>query len=108
MTAKQANEFKHCLYELYKQDWIKSHVHERTQKETLKRYRNTAKQIIEDDIDTKIPTFDEYVEYNGYCNSIYACYDEFIDYEYNDGDYIAELLGNDPTMIKLYEESLNA
>lgn len=80
-------------YELYKINWMK--------RISPERQMNALKDYYEGLVDAGDEyTFDDYIEEFGYDSELYACYDEFIDYEYQDSDYIENLLDNK----ELFEE----
>ena len=86
--------FRVECYELYKLDWIASHGY------TLE---DTAKEIlalVDEGVSTE-EAFSEF-EQNGYSPSgeIYACFEDFIENEYEDIEYMRQLLSED--MFKLY------
>lgn len=63
------------LYERYKEEWVKDHISDEVMTATEAMYEN--------DEDAQDMTFTEYVEDSGYADgSIYACYNEFIDNEF--------------------------
>lgn len=51
-------------------------------------------------------TYNDYLEDLGYQGQLYACYDEFLETEYFDVDYVRTLLDND-RLINLYHEDLD-
>ena len=86
-------------YELYKIDWKYSHITKYTEMYNIKNYYEC---LITDDIDSKEYTYNDYLEEVGYDGELYVCYDEFLDNEYLEEDYIKELLDNE----KLYNKYL--
>ena len=86
-------------YELYKIDWKYSHITKYTEMDNIKNYYEC---LITDNIDSKEYTYNDYLEEVGYDGELYVCYDEFLDNEYLEEDYIKELLNNE----KLYKNYL--
>lgn len=91
-------------YELYKQDWIDTHTTKEMRMNVLRGYYTYVQDCIEEDFD--IDSFEEYSWESGYGEGeIYVCYDEFLDNEYLEKDYIKELL-NDDNLYELYLKDL--
>ena len=88
-------DIQKLAYELYKVDWMQRISAER-QKDALRNY-------YEEDWTC---TFKEYLEDQGYSGELYVCFGEFLNAEYQDKEYIKELLGND-ALYTAYEESLD-
>jgi hypothetical protein len=87
-------------YELYKIDWKHSHnITKDIERDNIKDYYEGLV-----DSDTEY-TYDEYLEEFGYDGQIYVCYEEFCDNEYQDKQYMCELLDNEK-LIKLYHEDI--
>ena len=87
----KGEDIKKIAYELYKLDWLLTH---KKSLEKLKRYYTEELQARSCDETIEYPpiSFAEYMnsfdEYNDEC---YVCYNEFLDYEYQDKEYIKEL-----------------
>lgn len=77
-------------YELYKVDWMKR-VSSECQSETIKNYYN---KLSEGEAPTDY-SFENYLSDNGYNGELYCSYGEFIDCEYQDEEYMRELLGDE-------------
>ena len=92
-------ELRKCIYELYKQDWIHEHLSNQQVKDTIVDYFEGLVDSSEDF------TFQDYIEEYGYTNGeVYSCYDEFMDNEYSDEEYIKSLLEDYPKLLKEYQE----
>lgn len=87
-------------YELYKQDWIETHT---TATQRLNDIRIWAETEIENHDEDMACSYEECREEFGYDGELYACYDEFLDSEYLDKEYMYYLL-QDKTLIEAYEE----
>ena len=87
-------------YELYKIDWKHSHM--------ITKYRemDSIKDYYEDlvDDDTEY-TYNDYLEEFGYDGELYVCYEEFLEAEYLDEDYICSLLDNEK-LISMYRKAI--
>lgn len=88
-------------YELYKIDWEKSHmITPEVKQDAMKDYFQGLV-----DFDGSY-SFDDYIYEFGYSGGeIYACYDEFMNCEYLDEEYVKYLLNND-SLFKEYEYDL--
>jgi hypothetical protein len=97
---------KEIAYELYKMHWTRENISKESQ---LAEYRLYRLELLEEydedslDWDSYIPTFEDWLFDNGYGGSLYVCFDEFIDAEYQDVDYMSYLLGNS-VFWKAYEK----
>lgn len=91
----------HLCYELYKLAWEQDHKITRTKKKAalLDYYKNFA------DNDFGY-TFEDYLDEFGYDGEIYVCYDEFLDNEYLDDEYMHTLLKGQTKLIKLYDKDV--
>lgn len=92
-------ELRKCIYELYKQDWIHEHLSNQQIKDTIVDYFEGLVDSSEDFM------FQDYIEEYGYINGeVYSCYDEFMDNEYHDEEYIKSLLEDYPKLLKEYQK----
>ena len=95
------NKLSKLCYELYKLDWKRSHMI------TYEREADSVKDYFEGLVDSngsdREYTYADYSEEFGYDGELYACYDEFLDSEYRDEDYIKGLLDND-VLFAMYKE----
>lgn len=87
-------------YELYKIDW--KHSHNITKDIEMDNIKNYYEGLIDNDTEY---TYNEYLEEFGYDGQIYVCYEEFCDNEYQDKQYMCELLDNEK-LIKLYHKDI--
>lgn len=88
-------DIKKLCYELYKKDWVNSHISKARQYEAIRDY---FEGLVDDEEEY---TFDEYIEEYGYDGELYVCFDEFLDEEYLEEKYMCKLLKKKP-LIKLY------
>lgn len=96
-------DISEVAYELYKQDWIDTHTTKEERLNVLRGYHIYRQDCIEEDFE--IDSFEEWIWEIGYVDGIYVCYDEFLDNEYLEKDYIKELL-NDDNLYKMYLKDL--
>lgn len=87
---------KEIAYEMYKIDWMRRIFADR-QLNAYKNYFELADEIFDHSY-----TFEDYLEEYGYDGELYVCFDEFLECEYQDSEYMKWLLS--PFM---YEEWLN-
>lgn len=79
-----------ALYELYKIDWLHSHmITAERQMDVVRQYYCAVKS---GDVDCSLT---ECIEEYGYDGELYACFDEFMENEYEDVAYIRQLCCND-------------
>lgn len=82
-------------YELYKVDWKRSHITHDIEMDNIKDYYEG---LVDSDDEY---TYEDYVFEFGYDGMLYACYDEFLNAEYLDKEYIRYLLDNEK-LIEMY------
>lgn len=76
-------------YELYKIEWLSRYSAD-TMSDFVKQYYNDCK-IDSNDDSTLTEVFEEF----GFDGEIYVCYEEFLDNEYQDKEYMRDLLDDD-------------
>ena len=87
-------------YELYKVDW--KHSHMITKDREMDSIKNYYEGLVDDDTDY---TYNDYLEEFGYDGELYICYEEFLETEYQDEDYICSLLDNE-NLIDMYRKDI--
>lgn len=92
-------DIRELCYELYKIDWM-NHISHNRQMDALKNYYEELHISYDEDY-----TFDDYLFDNGYDGELYVCFDEFLQNEYLDEDYMKELLYN-TELINQYEDDI--
>lgn len=84
-------------YELYKQNWIDTHTTPKLRLQVINDYYDYIQETMENDDCEDFECYDsleEYIYDNGYPNGeMYACFDEFLDNEFQDKEYMKKLLG---------------
>lgn len=90
---------KKLCYELYKMEWERFHIMYDFKMAIIKEYFKWNA-LQEDKY-----TFTEYIDEFGFDGEVYVCYEEFLDNEYLDKDYICELL-KDKELINLYYKDI--
>lgn len=93
-------DIRELCYELYKIDWM-NHISHNRQMDALKNYYEDLHISYDGDY-----TFDDYLFDNGYDGELYVCFDEFLQNEYLDEDYIKEYLLDNDELIKQYEDDI--
>lgn len=94
-------DIKKLCYELYKREWTDRYISKERQYDAVKSYYEN---LVEFDDDEEY-TFEDYLEDSGYGGELYAGYDEFLDCEYNEKDYMRSLL-KDRKFIEMYEKDI--
>lgn len=74
-------------YETYKQKWVEDNTTAEMRIKTTYDYSIEKQQSYSGEY-----SFEDYIFDYGYDGSCYVCYDEFIDNEYQDKDYMTEVL----------------
>lgn len=103
MTKKEKNiDIKVLCYDLYKADWERR-ISAQTRAASIVEYHED---IASGDFEGN---YEDWLFENGYGGQIYVCFDEFLDIEFLDADYIEALLeGFDASCyLELYHESLD-
>lgn len=90
-------------YELYKMNWVNYHVSHELQLSTYREYVLYRHECIMND--DECDSFDEWILDYGYNGFLYVCYEEFMDCEYRESEYMETLLG-DEELISLYHEDV--
>lgn len=91
----------YVAYELYKQNWIDENISQEQRLENIRRWGQTE---IENEDEDLAYSYEEYREELGYSGGeLYVCYDEFIEAEYQDRDFMRELLKSE-SLIQAYIE----
>lgn len=78
-------------YEAYKIQWLER-ISTQRQLDVILNY---IQDTIQENEATPSLTLDEYIQEYGYDSELYACYEEFLESEYKDADYMRELLGDE-------------
>lgn len=89
------------IYELYKTDWLRRISPERKMN-AIKDYYEYL------DSEHDNPSFEDYINEFGYDGEIYACFEEFLDSEYKDENYIKSLLSDSHHLYELYMKDMTA
>ena len=92
-------------YELYKLDWKREHITQTRELEEYRLYYLTMLENAEDEDDWDSDyTFEDWLWDQGYGGELYVCYNEFLDAEYEDKEYIKYLLCENSMFWKAYKE----
>jgi len=92
-------------YEFYKQDWLDSHTSPESRLSTMQCYYAELQECLEEGWD--VQSFEDWVWDVGYGEgSLYVCFDEFLDCEFQEEEYMQELLGRDSKLWELYQDYL--
>lgn len=87
-------------YELYKVDWKRNHMI------TADREMDSIKDYYDGlaDMDDTEYTYEEYLVEFGYNGELYVCYEEFLETDYLEDDYICGLLNNEELIAMYYKD----
>ena len=95
-------------YELYKVDWKRRHmIMADREMDSIKDYYECVRDMTIPyfTLDGREYTYNDYLEEFGYDGELYVCYEEFLEVEYLEEDYICGLLDNEK-LIAMYYENL--
>ena len=94
-------QFEMLCYELYKLDWISTHITSEIMEKTKAAYIDYCLEYLDETED--VNTFEDCIEEYGYANGcIYACFEEFLDSEYQDKEYMKYLIGDNEALYSYY------
>jgi len=96
---------RHLCYDLYKVDWKRTRITPEREMKNIKKYYNFLMNDAEFDEDINEYTYDNFVYEYGYDGELYVYYNEFLQAEYMDREYIKYLL-NDDTLYQKYLKDL--
>lgn len=97
------NNIREYFYEVYKRDWINTHISNERYIWTMNEYYKEKKDNLNY---PDFPSFKDYIEENGFdFGEIYCSYDEFLDFEYQQKNYWKSLI-NDEEIYGEYLEDL--
>lgn len=98
--SEELNMISKLCYELYKVDW--KHSHMITKDREMDSIKNYYEGLVDDETEY---SYNDYLEEFGYDGELYVCYEEFLNAEYLDENYMKELLCNEK-LFKMYLEDL--
>ena len=94
-------DIENLCYELYKDKWIREHIKEEQMHSTIVQYYVT---LDYNNTEREDYTLNDFIEEFGFAyGSMYCSFFEFIDNEYQDEQYIKELL-NDSDLFTQYKK----
>lgn len=93
--SENTSKVREAIYELYKADWIFNHSTADNYCAVFNSYRKYIA-----DTENDVISLCEFVEKYGFNGSIYASYDEFMDNEYCDKDFIEYIVPRDSELFK--------
>ena len=96
-------QIAHLCYELYKIDWEQNHniTAERKRANVLDYHNGLLNGDYDDDY-----TYEDYLIEYGYDGELYVYYNEFLNNEYLNEDYMHLLLKGNTKFIKLYDKDV--
>ena len=101
-------DLRTLAYALYQLDWKKSHnITPEDEEKVIKEYLEEYEPKDFTNAEPPAQTFDEFLEERGYGGELYVCFDEFLDSEYQDREYIEYLFsGMDEKHLAEYEKDI--
>lgn len=101
--ANTYDEVLHACYQLYCDDWTKTHLTAEDTKAEMEEWEQAT--ASDDDAAEEYPTFESWLNDNGYGGELYASVGEFSESEFVDADYMEGLLsGQDGTLYTAWKE----
>lgn len=91
-------------YDLYKQDWLKTHTNDQSRLSSMAEYLDYVKECTEEGI--PCGPYDEYLSDQGFRGTLYVCMDEFLGAEYLDQAYMVGLFKGNEALTQAYREDL--
>ncbi len=98
---KFEGDFAEMVYELYKIDWMRRVSRQQESDLTM----DWLEAKVYGEISPYI-NLDEYIFEYGYNQGIYVCYEEFLEHEYQDREYISSLLYGKEELIEMYDDDI--
>lgn len=95
-------ELQEIAYELYKIDWVRENVSQELQLAVEREFWLESLEY-EQEFD-EILLWSNWIWDNGYHGSLYVCFDEFLDCEYEDVGYMKYLLCHNSVFWQAYKE----
>lgn len=91
---------KEIAYELYKQDWIRTHLTEKDWKESANTYISSLDEAdYNPGFGFEVADFIDDINENGFgSGQLYVCFEEFLGTEFLDQEYIRRLVGEGPLL----------
>lgn len=93
-------------YALYVRNWIDTHTVAESRLSALRDYYIDALSSLDEDIEPD--DFGKWLFENGFSGSCYACFDEFLNAEYLDREYITKLFDSNARLLDMYFKDIAA
>ncbi len=91
----------HCIYDIYKTDWLYSHISSQMAKDNIANY---YEMMDADFLSPEEYSYEDYVNEFGFNYESYVSYEEFMENEYQNKEYINELLKDYPQLLEEYNK----
>ena len=102
---KRYELFELLCYNLYKQDWASTHVSKEKRQQSIMEYYDYVIECLQDGF---VPeSYELYLFHNGYHGENYVFFDEFLECEFVDEEYMAYLLKDFPELQEFYKQYRN-
>lgn len=89
------------VYELYKVDWVENHISPQRRTKAVNEYLSYRQECERDGVGCE--EYMDWIEEYGFDGELFASYDEFMDAEYHDRDYIRYLISSQSRLFKLQQ-----
>jgi len=96
---------ENLCYDLYAQDWVNTHISKERQQQSIIDYYEYVIECTQDELEPE--SYDDYLFDNGYQGEYYACFEEFLECEFTDEEYMAYLLKDFPELHESYKQYQN-
>ena len=109
MFSVPVKDLRTLCYSLYQLDWKKRHnITPEVEEKAIKSYLEEYEPKDFTNAEPPAQTFQEYLDEVGYDGEYFVCFEEFLECEYQDHDYIMELLsGMDIKHVIEYEKDID-
>lgn len=101
MSKITLEQLQVIAYDLYVEEWLREHI---STERLLNALRNYHKGVLSGDYSPEYD-FNAYVQESGFDGELYVCFDEFIESEFEDREYMYELL-EDETFVQAYDKHM--
>ena len=98
LQTQKSNDIQKALYETYKTYWMRNHI-------SIDQIIKTINEFQQSRFDDEYENLEDFIADNGYDGQLYASFNEFLNNEYLDTDYMLSLIEND-TVREAYLEDV--
>ncbi len=99
----RVNTIENLAYKIYREKWVLEHVPKDEQLAVLRYYNKQA--FADSEFRKTFPAFETYEQETGYSTGIYVCKAEFLENEFLDVEFMADLLEEDLRLFDAWAEN---